>query len=92
MSGSEDEDQDLVAIDSGAAWPEDADDVEEAIVANWFVREGARVERGETVCEIQIEKVSIDVPAPAAGILASVEVGDNEEFRRGDVLGYVRMG
>ena len=85
------EGDELVAIDSDAVWPEDAADVEEAVVANWFVREGARVEAGETVCEIQIEKVSIDVPAPATGTLESVEVRDNGEFRRGDALGYVRV-
>lgn len=83
-------DGERVAVDSGAVWPDDADDVEEAVVANWFVREGAKVEEGDPLCEIQIEKVSVDVPAPASGWLAAVEVGENEEFRRGDVLGYVR--
>jgi len=88
MSGGEDEG--LVAIDPDAVWPADAEDVEEAVVANWFVREGSSIEAGDTVCEIQIEKVSIDVPAPVTGVLESVEVGDNQEFRRGDPLGYVR--
>jgi pyruvate/2-oxoglutarate dehydrogenase complex dihydrolipoamide acyltransferase (E2) component len=92
MSGDAggDEDDGLVAIDSDTVWPEDAADVEEAVVANWFAREGARVEAGETVCEIQIEKVSVDVPAPASGVLASIEIPDNGEFGRGDALGYVR--
>ena len=92
MSGDADEGDELVAIDSDVAWPSDAEDVEEAVVANWFASEGARVEAGETVCEIQIEKVSIDVPAPASGTLASIEVRDNGEFHRGDALGYVRSG
>lgn len=91
--GNEDEGgDDLVAIDPGAVWPEDAADVEEGVVANWFVREGAGVEAGETICEIQVEKVSVDVPSPATGTLASVEVRDNGTFRRGDALGYVRPG
>ena len=92
MSGDADGENELVAIDSDAAWPEDAADVEEAVVANWFAREGARIEAGETVCEIQIEKVSIDVPAPASGTLESIAVRDNGEFRRGDALGYIRPG
>ncbi|WP_336036338.1 lipoyl domain-containing protein [Halobacterium yunchengense] len=78
-----------VTIDSAAVWPEDADDVEEGVVANWFVREGASVEAGETVCEIQIEKVSVDVPAPAGGTLAERAVPENGEFRRGDALGTI---
>ena len=78
-----------VAIDSAAVWPEDAEDVDEAVVANWFVREGGAVDAGEAVCEIQIEKVSIDVPAPAAGTLVERTVAENGEFRRGDVLGRI---
>lgn len=77
------------AIDSAAVWPEDADDVEEAVVSNWFVREGGSVEEGETVCEIQIEKVSVDVPAPASGTLVERAIPENGEFRRGDVLGRI---
>lgn len=76
-------------IDSAAVWPADAADVEEGVVSNWFVREGASVDEGETVCEIQVEKVSIDVPAPTSGTLTERTVGENEEFRRGDVLGRI---
>ena len=39
-----------VAVDLASAWPEDAEDVDEGVVANWFVREGARVEAGDTLC------------------------------------------
>jgi len=78
-----------VDVDSAAVWPADAMDVEEAVVANWFVREGDRVSEGETLCEIQIEKVSVDVPAPADGTLAAVLVPENGEFARGDVLARI---
>ncbi|QCJ46111.1 lipoyl domain-containing protein [Haloprofundus sp. MHR1] len=81
---------DAVAIDSEDVWPDDSDDIDEAVVANWFVRQGGRVSEGDTVCEIQIEKVSIDVPAPASGELAEQSVPENGEFRRGDVLGRIR--
>ncbi|MFC7237364.1 lipoyl domain-containing protein [Saliphagus sp. GCM10025317] len=79
-------------IDSESFWPDDAEDVDEAVVATWFVREGASVEEGDTLCEIQIEKVSIDVSSPAAGTLAEISVGENEEFRRGDSLGRIESG
>ena len=76
-----------VDIDSEAFWPDDAEEVDEAVVATWFVREGSSVEAGDTLCEIQIEKVSVDVPAPAGGTLEMIAVRENEEFRRGDSLG-----
>lgn len=78
-----------VEIDSEDVWPEDAEDVEEGIVANWFVREGGRVQDGEALCEIQIEKVSVDVPAPVSGTLSEILVGENEEFSRGDALARI---
>lgn len=83
-------DDDLVPVDSAAVWPEDAQDVEEAIVANWFVGEGSGVEEGDTIAEIQIEKVSVDVPAPATGELVERLVGETEEFERGDALARIR--
>lgn len=85
MSGS-----DPVAVDSSAVWPEDAMDVEEGVVATWFTREGAHVAEGQTLCEIQIEKVSVDVPAPVSGTVGSLLVDENEAFERGDVLARIR--
>ena len=64
-------------------------DVEEAVVANWFVREGAHVAADEVLCELQVETVSIDVLAPAAGELVAVLVGEREEFTRGDPLAEI---
>ena len=78
-----------VDVDSESVWPADADDVDEAVVANWFVREGGRVDAGDTLCEIQIEKVSVDVEAPESGTLAERVVPENGEFRRGDVLARI---
>lgn len=80
---------DRVAVDSGDVWPADAEDVEEGYVANWFAREGAAVEAGETLCEIQIEKVGVDVPAPAGGRLDEIAAGEDAEFARGDVLAWI---
>lgn len=77
---------DRVVVDSAAVWPEDAMDVEEAVVSNWFVREGSQVAEGDVLCEIQVEKVSIDVPAPTSGELTVVLVGEDGEFTRGDPL------
>jgi pyruvate/2-oxoglutarate dehydrogenase complex dihydrolipoamide acyltransferase (E2) component len=75
-----------VVVDSAAAWPEDAVDVKEGAVANWFVHEGAHVAADEVLCEIQVEKVRIDVLAPTTGTVAAVLVAEGEEFARGDAL------
>ncbi|TYT62259.1 lipoyl domain-containing protein [Natrialba swarupiae] len=72
-------------IDTADVWPEEIDE-DEGIVTNWFAREGSRVEDGETLCEIQIEKVSVDVPAPAAGTVHEIVCDEDDVFERGDIL------
>ena len=80
---------DRVAVDTGEIWPADADE-EEGYVANWFVPAGATVEAGDVLCEIQVEKVSIDVAAPVDGELVEVALPEDAEFRRGATLAYVQ--
>ena len=80
---------DPIAVAASDDWPDDVEDDETAVVVNWFAREGRRVEAGETVCEIQIEKVSIDVPAPVAGELVEIELEEDAELARGDALAWI---
>jgi pyruvate/2-oxoglutarate dehydrogenase complex dihydrolipoamide acyltransferase (E2) component len=84
MSGDE-----TLELDAADCWPADADE-DEAVLANWFVREGGRVDAGDAICEIQIEKVGIDVPAPEPCALVERLVADGETFERGDPLAVLR--
>lgn len=84
MSG----DQTRIAVEAGDYWPEDADE-DEGVVVNWFAAEGRDVEDGETICEIQVEKVSVDVPAPAAGTLSEIESDEDDEITPDDTLGWI---
>jgi pyruvate/2-oxoglutarate dehydrogenase complex dihydrolipoamide acyltransferase (E2) component len=83
MSG----DADRVAV-TVAEWPDDADS-DEGVVVNWFTREGATVEEGDSLCEVQVEKVSLDVLAPVDGTLVEVVCGEDDEFARGDTLAWL---
>ena len=83
MSGE----SDRVAV-TLAEWPDDADS-DEGVVVNWFVHEGASLEDGETLCEVQVEKVSIDVLAPTGGTLTEIVCGEDDEFERGDTLAWL---
>ncbi|KAB1193720.1 biotin attachment protein [Haloferax sp. MBLA0076] len=77
-------------VDSASIWPDDADDVDEGYLANWFVREGSAVDEGETIGEMQVEKVSIDVTAPTNGTVTELVVAEGGEFTRGDVLARIQ--
>ena len=46
--------------------------VTEATVATWFKKVGDAVEADEPLCELETDKVSVEVPAPAAGTLAEI--------------------
>ncbi|MFC6875035.1 lipoyl domain-containing protein [Halobellus marinus] len=80
-------DDDRVAV-TLAAWPDDADS-DEGVIVNWFVREGAAVDESASLCEVQIEKVSVDVLAPVAGTLEEIVAGEDDEFARGDTLAWM---
>lgn len=69
-------------------WPEDADS-DEGVVINWFVREGATVDESDNLCEVQIDKVSIDVFAPVDGTLTEIVCGEDDEFTRDDTLAWI---
>ncbi|PGF16659.1 biotin attachment protein [Natrinema sp. CBA1119] len=78
-----------VAVDTADVWPDDADE-DEGVVVNWFLSEGSRVEEGDALCEYQVEKVSVDVPAPMTGTLDEIILEEDDEFERGDVLAWIR--
>ncbi len=46
--------------------------VTEATVSTWFKQVGDTVAQDEMLCELETDKVSVEVPAPAAGVLAEI--------------------
>ena len=50
--------------------------VTEATIGKWFKKPGDPVAVDEPLVELETDKVTIEVPAPAAGVLAEILVGD----------------
>ena len=46
--------------------------VSEATVSTWFKKVGDMVKQDEMLCELETDKVSVEVPSPVAGILAEI--------------------
>ncbi|MFO7920633.1 MAG: 2-oxoglutarate dehydrogenase complex dihydrolipoyllysine-residue succinyltransferase [Nioella sp.] len=46
--------------------------VSEATVSTWFKAVGDTVEQDEMLCELETDKVSVEVPAPASGVLSEI--------------------
>ena len=66
--------------------------VTEATVGQWFKKEGDAVARDEPLVELETDKVTIEVPAPAAGRLEKIAVGDGETVNVGALLGTLAEG
>ncbi|KAB0677594.1 2-oxoglutarate dehydrogenase complex dihydrolipoyllysine-residue succinyltransferase [Aureimonas leprariae] len=66
--------------------------VTEATVGQWFKKPGDRVEQDETIAELETDKVTVEVPAPAAGVLEDISVKEGETVAVGGVLGSIGAG
>ena len=66
--------------------------VTEATIGKWFKRPGDAVAVDEPLVELETDKVTIEVPAPAAGVLASVAAKDGETVAVGALLGQIQDG
>ncbi len=66
--------------------------VSEAIIAKWLKSEGDAVEADEALVELETDKVTLEVNAPAAGVIAKITVGEGETVEVGAILGEIKAG
>jgi 2-oxoglutarate dehydrogenase E2 component (dihydrolipoamide succinyltransferase) len=66
--------------------------VTEATIGRWFKHPGDAVAVDEPVVELETDKVTIEVPAPAAGVLSEILVRDGETVAPGALLGQIKEG
>jgi 2-oxoglutarate dehydrogenase E2 component (dihydrolipoamide succinyltransferase) len=69
--------------------PPVGESVTEVQIGQWRKREGDRVERDESVVEIESDKATVDVLAPAAGIIAKMLKQQGEMAAVGEIIGYL---
>ena len=66
--------------------------VSEATIGKWFKKAGDAVAVDEPLVELETDKVTIDGPAPAAGVLSEIAVKDGETVAVGALLGQIKEG
>src|ERR1700755_2927646 len=66
--------------------------VTEATIGKWFKQAGDAVAVDEPLVELETDKVTIEVPAPAAGVLADITAKDGETVAVGALLGQIKEG
>ena len=69
--------------------PELGEGVYEAELVAWQVKPGERIKRGQTLMEVLTDKATMEVPAPFAGVIESLQVEPGQVIKVGDkVLAY----
>jgi 2-oxoglutarate dehydrogenase E2 component (dihydrolipoamide succinyltransferase) len=66
--------------------------VTEATIGRWFKQAGEAVAIDEPLVELETDKVTVEVPAPASGVLTSVAAKDGETVSVGALLGSISEG
>jgi pyruvate/2-oxoglutarate dehydrogenase complex dihydrolipoamide acyltransferase (E2) component len=69
--------------------PQAGQDLETGLVVRWLKAEGDPVAKGESIVEIETEKVNVDVPAPAAGVLLRILAADGAEVPVLSTIGVI---
>src|SRR6201997_5568030 len=66
--------------------------VTEATIGKWFKKPGDAVAVDEPLVELETDKVTIEVPAPAAGVLGDIAAKDGDTVAVGALLGQIKEG
>ena len=66
--------------------------VTEATIGRWFKKAGDAVAVDEPLVELETDKVTIEVPAPSAGVLGEIAAKDGETVAVGALLGQIKDG
>ncbi|WP_368648432.1 2-oxoglutarate dehydrogenase complex dihydrolipoyllysine-residue succinyltransferase [Castellaniella ginsengisoli] len=69
--------------------PQLSESVSEATLLNWKKQPGEAVEADEILIEVETDKVVLEVPAPASGVLSEIVKGDGSTVTSGEVLARI---
>ena len=63
-----------------------------SVVRAWLKKVGEPVRRDEPIVELETDKVAVEVPAPADGVLTSITLNEGDEAAPGATLGVLALG
>ena len=66
--------------------------VTEATIGKWFKKPGDAIAVDEPLVELETDKVTIEVPAPVAGVLGDIAAKDGDTVAVGALLGQIKEG
>ena len=66
--------------------------VADATLINWNKKPGDSVREGENLVDLETDKVVLEMPAPASGILKEIVAQDGATVTGGDIIAYIEEG
>ncbi|MGE3780078.1 MAG: biotin/lipoyl-containing protein, partial [Pirellulaceae bacterium] len=69
--------------------PSVGESIQEVQIGRWLKQPGDRVEADENIVELETDKASMELPAPATGVLEKVVKRQGEVAAVGDIIAYV---
>jgi 2-oxoglutarate dehydrogenase E2 component (dihydrolipoamide succinyltransferase) len=72
--------------------PPMGESISEATVAGWRKKPGEQVNTGDILVELETDKVTMEVPAPASGVLSKIVKNSGEIVKLGDLLATLEEG
>src|SRR5690349_13721462 len=69
--------------------PQMGESIAEGTVSKWLKSVGQTVERDEPILEISTDKVDAEIPAPASGTIAAIEVQEGQTVEVGTIVAYI---
>ncbi|MFZ2283773.1 MAG: biotin/lipoyl-containing protein [Lutibacter sp.] len=71
--------------------PKELGEGKESLVVMWYKESGESFEEGETLVEVQTDKVAFEVPAPFSGVLSEIKVKRGETAKVGQVMATAKI-
>src|SRR5712672_2977445 len=72
--------------------PQLPESVADATIVSWHKKPGDAVARDENLVDLETDKVVLEVPAPAAGVLKEIKLSDGTTVTSGQVLAVIEEG
>jgi 2-oxoglutarate dehydrogenase E2 component (dihydrolipoamide succinyltransferase) len=72
--------------------PPAGESITEVQIGEWLKKEGDSVRQDETIVVIETDKVTVELPSPADGVIKQIVIPDGEDANVGDVIGYLEEG
>ncbi|MDY0406336.1 2-oxoglutarate dehydrogenase complex dihydrolipoyllysine-residue succinyltransferase [Virgibacillus sp. 179-BFC.A HS] len=69
--------------------PELAESITEGTIAEWLVKKGDKIEKGDAVVELETDKVNVEVNSDYAGVLVEIVHEEGDDVEVGDVIAKV---